>query len=512
MYLIYRSWDQGLLGKRVRRLPEPTVLEWVRRVWYTVPPGIADLRDGPCPPGAPDDRDAEAEAARSALRQMLAAELGGDVYGLDTLFWRGGPPPRTMEELRTLARGQLPDTEECNADERSLRVLAYSTRYEVAYYLVDDAAVAAEPARWAFALHEGPLPDAPSPLDPLPDAPSLSGLPHEPAFVPPVTPVPLVPGSPEGGGATYAVLLTFRALHDSVGRDLPYVLPGVRLPRLGAALREIGAQDEQWPLELRVLRALVGPDEDGIGPALERCNHWPGYSQVEEDPSPWPASHEEALRVIESAPRQEGRDPGRTVIRVGEHAAEMSLYNGFEDFEQWFFFDDVWAAAHPHLACSLVSFAYHWDLLCSRPHGLWPPCADNRVRYLAVEGDDGEVEVRLERLGDEEAVGAFMERVTAGRRAPGEVPGDVVGLVEVRVRQAGPDEFAFREFVIRRRRGVREVVTALAGRLRADLVAAGMVRATGWLPWDYPHGPAFLRALGEVTRPGPSRLPELRLL
>ncbi|WP_143078632.1 hypothetical protein [Nonomuraea pusilla] len=51
-----------------------------------------------------------------------------------------------------------------------------------------------------------------------------------------------------------------------------------------------------------------------------------------------------------------------------------------------------------------------------------------------------------------------------------------------------------------------------AGRLRAGLLAAGMVRATGWLPWDHPHGPAFLRALGEVTRPAPYRSPELRLL
>ncbi|MER5644591.1 hypothetical protein [Streptosporangium sp. NPDC002524] len=37
---------------------------------------------------------------------------------------------------------------------------------------------------------------------------------------------------------------------------------------------------------------------------------------------------------------------------------------------QWFVFDDVWAAAHPDLAVSLLHHGSHWDPRCHRDHGI----------------------------------------------------------------------------------------------------------------------------------------------
>ena len=30
-------------------------------------------------------------------------------------------------------------------------------------------------------------------------------------------------------------------------------------------------------------------------------------------------------------------------------------------YQQWFLFDDVWAASHPELAASLLRYAIDWD-------------------------------------------------------------------------------------------------------------------------------------------------------
>ncbi|MEU0569630.1 hypothetical protein ABZ297_30225 [Nonomuraea sp. NPDC005983] len=467
MYVIYRSWDEGPLGKSVRHLPEPTVLDWVRRAWDEAPSGA----------GAYD---------------WLAQEVGANVYGLGNLFEGGGPAPRSMAELRTLARRRLSDTVQCNVDEHSVRVLANGLDHEVAYYLVDDAAVAAEPGRWSFALHDGPLPDAPD---------RLAG---GPAFVPPVAPTTSTPRSLPGEGATYAVILACMARHESVGWARPWAFPGVRLPRLGAALSEIDATAEGWPLELLVLRALVAPGESGIAAALERCGGWPRYVYPPAEVLDHLRSHAAALNLVDSVRSAQSRGREGTSIRVGEHVAQMSIIAGYSSCAQWFFFDDVWAAAHRDLAASLIWYGYHWDPLCASPHFFLTPCSDNRVLYLAVAGEGGRVEVRVAEPEDEPRVRDFRDTRVRTRPAGSEGAGDVVGRVEIRLHDREPDGFTFGAFQISQARGGQDVAAALARRIREDLRDAGITHATGWLPGAYtdgkvhPHGNAFLRVLGPL--------------
>jgi hypothetical protein len=58
----------------------------------------------------------------------------------------------------------------------------------------------------------------------------------------------------------------------------------------------------------------------------------------------------------------ENRDQERSVIDVTEHIAQMSMHaSGYSGHQQWYLFDDVWAAAHPDLACSLMRYATSWN-------------------------------------------------------------------------------------------------------------------------------------------------------
>lgn len=176
---------------------------------------------------------------------------------------------------------------------------------------------------------------------------------------------------PAGEGATYAVVLTSYATSDSIGGNTPVCFPGVRLPRFAATLREAGATLDEWPEELVVLRALVAPGEDEIGPALKRCNRWPDFErEIAETYDAHRQAHEFALRLLEGFEPSHGRDPDRTIIRHSEHVAQMAIHiDGYFGYRQWFFFDDVWAAAYPDLAASLLDYGPHWDPRCPRDHG-----------------------------------------------------------------------------------------------------------------------------------------------
>ena len=114
---------------------------------------------------------------------------------------------------------------------------------------------------------------------------------------------------------------------------------------------------ERWPKELLALRGLVAPGETSIEPALHRCNR---YLNIEGRLSaafagPHPAAHQAAMAELATVTPDEGRDPERSVIDVAGHIAQMSMQaSGFFGYQQWYLFDDVWAAAHPELAASLM--------------------------------------------------------------------------------------------------------------------------------------------------------------
>ena len=318
------------MSKRVLRLPDETVLEWFQRGWDS------------------DDPDSWVER-----------ELGGDVYGLDSIFEAARrhslPRPETTGQLRELLHEHLyveGDEDYIRLDDHSLRVRTDDDEVELVYFFLDDRVMASASSRVAYLLQSWPLPADVS--DPASFSPEVS--------VEPVTP------SGTGDANAYAVFLTFYD-GDSLASAEHIAFLGVGLPELAEHLRAADPDGgDKWPPELLVLRALIAPGEDTIGPALERCNRWPGFDL---NADPWPnlpgdhdEAHRRAMERLTTHQYAEGRRPESSLLVVDDHLAQLAMHCSEPfGYQQWFLFDDAWAAAHPDLAQSLLRYANQWDPL-----------------------------------------------------------------------------------------------------------------------------------------------------
>ncbi|GAA3975307.1 hypothetical protein GCM10023085_67240 [Actinomadura viridis] len=322
-YFVYRTHYEGPLSKRVRRLPDASVLDWFRRGWTAVVDGGQDAW------------------------RWVDDDLGGEVYGLASVFEAARvhavKAPRTWRELRDVLQEHLYVEGEVLVGEHGVRALTDDDEVVVPYFFFDDVLVEAHPDRLAYLLHDAwPLPE-----DAVENGDAVE--------------------SGEGAGRTTALLLTHYD-GDSICWQPPFVFEGVRLPELAERLRTAGEGMEDWPQELRVLRALVAPADGDIGDALRRCNLWPDYESMVGTQSLLGAHPEVHAQAMDVVARQgglpSGRDPGRTLISVGEHLAQAAMHMcGTFGFQQWFLFDDLWERRHEDLSRSLIHYAADWDPL-----------------------------------------------------------------------------------------------------------------------------------------------------
>jgi hypothetical protein len=372
-WFLYRSPYQGPSPTLVRRLPDRTPLAWFQRVWSAT---------------ADTERIDDEAGAHDWVARHLGAELGVEPYGLAWLFasgrwtnpepaWnqdRDGPfPATTWRELRDLLRRYLyvegPPDEQVQVDEHSVRAKTDDDEADLAYFFLDDAIVRTAPDRVAYLM----LGDWRLPVTTTPGA---SG------FEAPV-PVRTLAGAGSGTGTTWLVGLdTSRGFEETP----PVAFAGVRLPGLAGLLRTTlpgptGPCRKDldrwsgWPPEPLALRALVAPGDRSIGAALRRYNHlaWPLdtreavealYRSAEE---PHTTAHARLVRVLselQSGPRTEShwRNPALSRIQVTSHLVQAAVHvDQHFSYERWYLFDDVWAAAHPDLAASLLRCATGWD-------------------------------------------------------------------------------------------------------------------------------------------------------
>ena len=61
-------------------------------------------------------------------------------------------------------------------------------------------------------------------------------------------------------------------------------------------------------------------------------------------------------------------DPAKSLVHVEDHLAQLCVHVGRlkhqgDVYQQWVFFDDRWAAAHPDLANSILRYTRCWDML-----------------------------------------------------------------------------------------------------------------------------------------------------
>lgn len=337
IWFVYRSHYEGPLSRRIRRLEAPSVLAWFTRM-------INEARSA-------DDPD-----------ELYEKEVGGRVYGFGTLFEAAKEhslrAPKSIADLEKLLKKHLYVEGEFRLDEHSLRVLTDDDEVALAYYFFDDEAATAHPERLAWLLHDEPR---------LPDG-EADGV-----YNPPFKFEEIVPAG-DGEGCTYACLFTFYDGDSLPGN--PVVIPGVRLPDLASHLRNVMPTKkpaswskewlETWPIELRLLRAMIEPGQISIAPALTRCAAYPlrAVASGTNHSHLGVGSHANArgeFEKVSGAFKHKG-DVSKSVIHLGKHAAFFSPHtSSFFGHEQWVLFDDMWAAAHPDLATSILRYASHWD-------------------------------------------------------------------------------------------------------------------------------------------------------
>ncbi|WP_431727378.1 hypothetical protein [Verrucosispora sp. TAA-831] len=325
MYFVYRAREESPLGKRVVTLPDATVLDWFRRGWEH------------------DDPDA-----------LIHSELGGDVYGLSSIFEEIPehhlPRPESVDDLRALLREHLwvegDEDTFIRLDAHALRVRTDDDEVDLTYYFLDDEAAASRD-RVAFLLHgTWPLPtDAAAP-----GANFSHGV--------PVRTVRLAASGPQ---AVYSVRLCWQSPDSHRNLDLAgaIVFPGLTLPDLATHLRSADDPDiHHWPHDAQLLRALIAPADADLSGSLHRYARLPGYAPFSDrrDQLPTPADLDDIRTPLPAQPAT------KSLIIVEPHITQVARYiDDFFGFDQWFLFDTRWAAAQPDLARSLLRYAAHWD-------------------------------------------------------------------------------------------------------------------------------------------------------
>lgn len=323
VYFVSRWREESPFSKRVVTVPDETVLDWFRRGWD---------RDDP--------------------EDWIDSELGGGAYGLNSIFDEARKQnlsqPRSLDQLRELLHEHLwveadDPNDAIRLSQHALRVRTDDDEVDLAYYFIDDEAAAAAPDRVAYLLHD---------TWPLPTSAAAAGADfhHEVAVRAVLPPAP-------GPESVFSVRLAWESPDTDRNLDLAraLALPGLTLPDLAAHLRGVDdANARGWPHDARLLRALVGPGDEDIGPAVKRYARLPGHNPSPAHPDPVAGHH----TVLTLPP------PGtaHSLVRLDTHIAQIARHiDDFFGYDQWFLFDTRWAAAHPDLARSLLRYAAHWD-------------------------------------------------------------------------------------------------------------------------------------------------------
>jgi uncharacterized protein (TIGR02996 family) len=353
VYFVYRCYYNAPGERHVRRFEFDNVVEWVRSIWRPIP---------------------ETETAYQCAQDLLGG-LDGWMFGqiFLAIAEEGLPPPENMDQVMKGFWHLYIEQEDHGP--HHLQILTEDDDNQVAIYLFDDHFLATAPGRTDFLLLDSwELPSTWSDAGP-----------------------PCLPGSPrrikhpgEGEGAVYTLSLLTESkynLEDLCGGSR---VEGARVPDL---CRYVLTHPDEKELDygLRLIRCtlqeiLAAPaGEDAGFLAAIRDNprervHWDVYSDWLQDHDQLPAGLyllEAALRTEKFGGVREDRNPALDRIKVSPHLAQACKHEGQtlrstpptvrDFFQQWIYFDDLWAAANPTLATGLLQFAARWDVLSTGP-------------------------------------------------------------------------------------------------------------------------------------------------
>jgi uncharacterized protein (TIGR02996 family) len=350
VHFVYRSHYHGPTGLYVKRFDEPSILDWFRNRW----------------------RGVRYDAGAYRYAEEL---LGTYVYGFASLFDRIAehslPPPRSSRALQEVFDEHLYVEGEVLFSPHLMQVLTDDDEIQLAYYFFDDEYLAKHGKRAAFLLHDGWQLPAEAGKGGFRPAEKTNRI-----------------GKARGEGTTY---LVFHSFYDSGNLDDiegAFRIDGLRLPQLAQYLARNDMPDEGCSLgyDLAALRSQLLPQgkkaKSAEDPFLFAIRENP------EDDAPWLIFNDwlaergggsSGAFILERALRGVSRctpgdysnwkfNPKKSLIQVEEHVAVFCRHvaqwrRGDDMYHQWYFFDDLWAGAHPDLANAILRYAGRWDVL-----------------------------------------------------------------------------------------------------------------------------------------------------
>jgi hypothetical protein len=376
IWFVYRSPEEGLLGKHVKRLEgADTLLDWFRSIWRPIP---------------------DEQASWSYAEEVLGTSVLWSGYLFQRIAEDNLPPPTTLEELHQVLQAVVEegfDGYRWTDDTLQALIGSLGEPISAVYWFTEDFA-RAHPERVAYLLHEDWR---------LPETVGPGG------FSP-------VPGVWRSGPATtsekalYCVELEWEESELTLFELLRCAekLPGLRLPDLvpfALGLTDNGEEkphpgpvdrlrEQLWEL-LRAGEGLEGAFRRSLFEQPDAAT-WAAYTDwlVEQDrPRAELYLLELALRELATTARGSSKsEPLR--VQVGPHCAVVLLPRQVivggprsrQVYDQWFLFDDVWASGNVNLANALLDYAGRYNVLDDRDVapvcGRWVPPGEERERRV----------------------------------------------------------------------------------------------------------------------------------
>jgi uncharacterized protein (TIGR02996 family) len=148
-------------------------------------------------------------------------------------------------------------------------------------------------------------------------------------------------------------------------------IKGVRVPGLCRWLMSLGSAKEEdygWSMvrlrEVLLSGDLAETDEELAFLLALRENpqddlNWNAYTDWLSERGGRAAGH----HLLERALPHLTTKTSLGLDQVGDHVVQTFAAYREDDHDHWFFFDDLWGAAHPALADALLRYATRWDIL-----------------------------------------------------------------------------------------------------------------------------------------------------
>lgn len=372
VHFVYRSGYENPLGHRLESFDDRNMLAWFQRNWLTLDDIPGDLFEWI----TYLDGDRYLKIDDRFLSNRTDDILGRFVYG----FWAvwtsmvQNPTPQSNDELVAWLRSINYPEGEVFARHNAFQAYTDDDERDLTIMMFDDSFAESNPDRVAFFLHNQL--DLPTDSSPVADEFRWGGRSE------------LLNSEGQEQKTTYCI---FVVLEDTAWLSPPkgvFRFLGIELHSLGNELRKpVELNHSEWPSELRMLRSLAFRNPElntyqlfELFIELEPFDNsslfdaWKSGNCVENrflgDKEQMAFEYSKIEEQLHQRTNSENSTYSSQIsgnfVRIGFHAEDVEEFRNSYHLAMYFF-DDLWARAHPDLASSLLYYGSEGMCLFDTP-------------------------------------------------------------------------------------------------------------------------------------------------